>query len=768
MKMRQFWVAAATILAAVSAVRSSDAEAGQVPQATSRQGGTEYVTVRVPREYLQQTQGHPGAPAVVQQQPVQIAQPAVQRQALQAAPQQALPVAQPAVQQPVQPSRAKTLAAAVAGWTTRVTGPAKSNYAQAPRQTTRPMPAASRQRAMIAPVAQQTAPQQVVRPAVIQQAFPQQVVRQQQTIPQQLAQPAVVQQPAPQPIARPAVVQQANPQQVAIQRQAVPQPVARPTVVQQQVVAQPAPAQQPITQQQPATIRQPTAPAAAAQTIAAPTAASQPGYVTVQVAKPATTAPAQSQMITTVSAQQQALQSGLTPVPVANSAMQPTAVQQPAATAADQSAFVTVQVPRNSLTGPAPTATQNAQAVPLMINNNQLFGAAGQQLNVQRVIPISQPGSNGRRVRLVIARPNETQATFNAGTAYLEQCGGICGLNGCNRCNSGGCCESNCCPTESCCESGCNSCNDCCYQTCDPGHLFLAGVEATFLRARLDRASSSIQTFDAANNPLRNFSSDVVNDSNLNGAPRVWIGAERGCWGVVGRWFDYRAGDMDFGNPAEVPDVVGISQRLHAYAADVELTRRFCCNDMSGRFSFGARRASIDTQTSATLTSVIGPDTVTGTAETHREFDGTGITFGFEGNKPIGDPCSGLSWFLRARGSVLWGDAYSAAGTRTTLANGLGATLDNQFAVAATDDAEMTIAEIQTGIQCTHKLECVPALAFLRLAVEWQHWAGDADLIANANSTSAAAPGALINANASASQQTLDLVGLVLAAGFTY
>ncbi len=159
---------------------------------------------------------------------------------------------------------------------------------------------------------------------------------------------------------------------------------------------------------------------------------------------------------------------------------------------------------------------------------------------------------------------------------------------------------------------------------------------------------------------------------------------------------------------------------------------------------------------------------MTGTANTHREFDGTGITFGFDSNKPIGDPCSGLSWYLRGRGSVLWGDAYAASGTTTTQASGLGATLDNQFAVAATDQAEMTITELQTGLQWTRRLECVRALAFLRVGAEWQHWAGDADLVSGANSVSVGAPGAAITASAAAGQQTLDLVGLTIATGFTY
>ena len=74
----------------------------------------------------------------------------------------------------------------------------------------------------------------------------------------------------------------------------------------------------------------------------------------------------------------------------------------------------------------------------------------------------------------------------------------------------------------------------------------------------------------------------------------------------------------------------------------------------------------------------------------------------------------------------------------------------------------MSIAEMQAGLQWTHQLECSCAIAFIRLGVEWQHWAGNSNVDTGSGGRSFADPGPEINAFANAGDQTLNLVELCL------
>ena len=75
---------------------------------------------------------------------------------------------------------------------------------------------------------------------------------------------------------------------------------------------------------------------------------------------------------------------------------------------------------------------------------------------------------------------------------------------------------------------------------------------------------------------------------------------------------------------------------------------------------------------------------------------------------------------------------------------------------------------MQTGLEWKHKIKCTSAIAFFRLAAEWQQWIGDTVIATGAASTSFRTPGAIINTNADAGDQALDLLGLAVAAGITY
>ena len=299
--------------------------------------------------------------------------------------------------------------------------------------------------------------------------------------------------------------------------------------------------------------------------------------------------------------------------------------------------------------------------------------------------------------------------------------------------------------------------------------LLNGGVEATFLYARLDRATSSVAAFDDTDELVTGYSADVRDNDDLNGAPRVWLGGGNGCWGVVGRWWDYRAGDADF--RLREPDIVGLNSSMRAYTADLEITRRWCKGCVTGGMSFGARHANLSSQTGVSLRSVIGHDDVFGVANTDREFEGSGLTFGIQATRPLNDLCRGMSLFSSVRGSYLWGDARSASSCGTSLVSNhteIFATQADNNAFAATDNGGMLITEMQTGLEWKHKIKCTSAIAFFRLAAEWQQWIGDTVIATGAASTSLRTPGAIINTNADAGDQALDLLGLAVAAGITY
>ena len=516
-----------------------------------------------------------------------------------------------------------------------------------------------------------------------------------------------------QPLDQPAAEQKSvRPAQVPLQNQQV-RPV---TAVSSQQFSQP----QPITQ---------------------PQLANDSEFVTIRVPRGSVHQVAQTQPLDQPAAEQKSVRPAQ--VPLQNQQVQPvTAVssqqfnqpqpiaQQPA----DDSQFVTIRVPRGSV-HPEAQNQPIPQPQPAETQTPNLIGTAS----------FSNLIGKASFSNLIDKASFSNIQTQNSCTEDV----GCCSIDGCNECQN----------------QCCNSCN---YRCCEPKHLFEVGVEAAFLQASLDGAASSLTAFDTLDNPMASVLANSTNGTELVSAPRIWLGVGNGCWGIRGRYFDFRAGDHDFGNPGTLPDALGFAHQMQAYTADVELTRNFCLNSCSGLFSIGARRAMLNSSTNANLVSVIDGDTVTGTANTFREIDGTGVTVGLQGNKPIGNPCHNLSLFGAGRASFLWGDSRAASGTTTTHYNPNGSTAANNFGAAGTDDSQMTITELQLGLQHTRKLKCLPVVAFFRIAAEWQHWEDDSGVQTGANSTSFQTPGAAIQANANTEDQVLDLVGLVLSTGITY
>jgi hypothetical protein len=324
---------------------------------------------------------------------------------------------------------------------------------------------------------------------------------------------------------------------------------------------------------------------------------------------------------------------------------------------------------------------------------------------------------------------------------------------------------------QTCCQTNCSNCctNNCSTGCCEPDQGIIAGVEAIFYWVDGNvNGSGDIRTFDVGRNLIRKYNASGVDDDGGLVTPRLWLGYQRGNWGIVGRWWDLNLGD----NSADPFDGFvnnngsGTTSDFRSYAGDIEILRTFCTESCWGNVSFGYRHGRLSSSgSSVTASDTIGVDYVTGTSYGQSSFNGDGITFALEIHKCIG---CGVNLFAKARGSVLWGDSKATAAATTTIERPIGGAFDGHFATASGDSGHVSIAEIQAGVEWTHELKCYPAVAFLRCAFEWQTWQGDNDVGAQAWSSSEAIPGAKITSRASAGDQDIDLFGIAISTGFTF
>lgn len=323
-----------------------------------------------------------------------------------------------------------------------------------------------------------------------------------------------------------------------------------------------------------------------------------------------------------------------------------------------------------------------------------------------------------------------------------------------------------CCPDV--CTTGCgDDCSiGCCDNECDTWKCIL-GVEATYFWVDSNSFNNRVRTFDTNDLPVGVHQATGTDDDGMYSAPRIWIGVEKDGWGIVGRWWDFEAGNVTYDYLFPFDDGTGFQtgSDFTTYYADLELTRAFCCNTCSGQISLGARHGQISSGSTYGFEGLIGDDIVRASTFEERDFEGTGMTFGFEGYKSIG---CGVDLFLGARGSYLWGDAAATAAVFSYIDGPSGTSEGSQYATAGTTEGGMSVAELQAGVRWIHKLKCAPQTAFFRLAWEYQNWTGDNDVVAWATSTSFLDPGASINAYAEAGDQKVDLFGFSVSAGFTY
>jgi hypothetical protein len=328
---------------------------------------------------------------------------------------------------------------------------------------------------------------------------------------------------------------------------------------------------------------------------------------------------------------------------------------------------------------------------------------------------------------------------------------------------------------------------DCCPP--QPRLFWTAGVEATFLNPDLNTDGVSVD-FEIIDPERHNICSTLSDDlDSIYVSPRIWLGVQGCNWGAnlrywhlqasegsydpsiggLGTWDDYDCGVPDFG--------FNSCSRLEAYTIDLELTRRFCLNDCAMQAAMGVRHAEIEH--SESLWALANSDVnglFTGMARANRLSRGTGLMFGLYGRKPV-FPCSCVHWFYNARWSALWGPTETSVETFASVhANPVPGVSGNAASVngayTSVDDT-LFIGEFQLGLEWLYCLQCVPANAFFRAALEYQRWDGgkgfsQSQSFAGTEVIITEDPVAILTANAASSVPQMDLIGISLSTGLTW
>ena len=290
---------------------------------------------------------------------------------------------------------------------------------------------------------------------------------------------------------------------------------------------------------------------------------------------------------------------------------------------------------------------------------------------------------------------------------------------------------------DACCDSCCDTCCDpCCgIARCPRRRILVVGTEAVFLAPEINGNRASYVFQDDVTSTVHRYG-QAFEEAKLDDfyiAPRLWVGVQGECWGVVGRYFHFRAGENDHDQAIPAvrldPDPIydqgfNANSIFEAYYADLEVTRNFCLHGCKNQFSFGVRYANIEHHESVYGVVEIEDGLFHGGARANRRSDGTGLTFGLNGRKPLF--CNSCAhWFYNARTSILWGCVHNEAETWSE-ALSLNPSYDaealarNGASVAVEDD--LFIGEVQVGLQWDFAMRCLPAKSFFRLAFEYQYW----------------------------------------------
>lgn len=317
------------------------------------------------------------------------------------------------------------------------------------------------------------------------------------------------------------------------------------------------------------------------------------------------------------------------------------------------------------------------------------------------------------------------------------------------------------------CATGCATCGQTCCE-CAPEYSWIASAEATFLWPQFNR---NFLTADVAStNGGGNFTSNAALssvDGSLLVAPRLTLGVQGCCWGLVGRyWYASNwATGYTPSDPALAPAGIEPFDNFRAYTVDLELQRKLCVGAWNAYGFGGVRYAQVDNDRLLHATAGTFGETALANSFSSQQFAGTGLTFGFWAIRPI---CcdSPLKYFVANRYSFIWGNGSAAAETNATAIDTSGASTSTNGALTG-GNGDLFIGEIQLGLQWDAQLRCFPGRAFVRTALEYQYWDTNVGLNTGVFSVASAGP-VSASATSSAGDLLFDLIGFNLGVGIMY
>lgn len=304
---------------------------------------------------------------------------------------------------------------------------------------------------------------------------------------------------------------------------------------------------------------------------------------------------------------------------------------------------------------------------------------------------------------------------------------------------------------------------------------WIAETEVSFLSARVRTGGRITMSFNDSTTPGTDMS--ITDQSGLFDyavAPRLVLGRQFGeKWAVVARYWTLTDADSPFPEltPGTTPQpnfaTFLSSNSAKLYTIDLEGVRSFSLGAWKFDVTAGGRHASLDVDSAVAAFGVFTTGNfVNLTLANGCSFNGNGFTGSLTARRQLGS--SPFSLFAGCRGTAAYGHSDSYGRVYGAVASSPSAPLVGAATVMRNNaDAEMEIFELQFGLQWEYRLACVPATAFFRSALEWQHWnfmgpptggAGFGGTIGNLTT----------NSFSSAGIGDTDLVGLTCAAGFTW
>lgn len=282
--------------------------------------------------------------------------------------------------------------------------------------------------------------------------------------------------------------------------------------------------------------------------------------------------------------------------------------------------------------------------------------------------------------------------------------------------------------TPACGDQNSPSCNEgdvgyCCVP-CNQ-QFWYAAAELSILHVDARPGSALNVTVDNTTNPGTDFVFSESSDfTNWGYAPRAWIGAHLSeNWSVEGRFWDLHDSNSGFVTPTNLGAPINpgafsffyADSSIEAYTIDLDVIRTFNVGGWQLDAQLGARHGSFTSENIITGSSSAFTPTASIASDQLTSFNGTGFSYGGRVKHSIGG--SNIFWVTSARGSYLSGEEhFDRPLVLSTTAGAVGT------APPRTADANLVIAEFQTGVEWDYALACIPATAFVRASYEFQDW----------------------------------------------